>query len=832
VAKQGIKKIPWFGRIMKKFFLGLLSIGAVGLVLGIAGFFYIIHEYSHNLPDYHALAHYEPPISTRVHAGDGQLTEEFATEKRVFVPIDAVPKKVINAFLSAEDRNFYTHPGIDAYGILRAIATNLRYHGDRRPVGGSTITQQVAKNFLLGNEVSYTRKIREAIIAFRMEKTFSKDKILELYLNEIYLGKGRYGVAAAALGYFDKSLDDLTLEEIAYLATLPKAPNNYQIENHAEAAKYRRDWILSRMEEDGYIDEKDMLTAQKKPIVLHPQVALAGIDARYFNEDIRRFIINKYGENALYEGGLSVRSTLDPEYQKIAAESLRHGLISYDHRHGWRGAITTIKNVADWKKELADVKKPDGLKDWQLAVVLAISGNDAKIGLEDKTQGTLSSEGLRWTGAQKVSDKLKVGDVVAVSKDDKIKAYALQQIPKVQGAIIALDPHTGRVLAMQGGYDYGMSEFNRASQALRQPGSSFKPFVYLAALNNGFTPANLILDGPIAINQGPGLGMWRPENYTKEYYGLITLRSGLEMSRNLMTVRLADYIGMKNVADYAKRFGIYDNLPPYIALSLGSGETTLLRMVNGYGMIVNGGVPVTPTLIDRVQDRHGTTLYRHEPRSCTACGGRLAWKTQTVPAIADDRKPVADPRTLYQMVSILEGVVQRGTASGAFNGVGRPVAGKTGTTNDYKDAWFIGFTPDLVVGTYIGFDEPKTLGKSETGATAAAPIVREFFDNALKGVPAVPFRIPEGLRMVKLNPRSGQLADPTDPHAIWEAFLPGTEPGENDVVLDNEGLRSNVTVDPSVLYGSEGDNLNSNPNSDGAPMPIDADPTLGTGGLY
>lgn len=820
---------------MKKFFLGLLSIGAVGLFLGLAIIFYVIHEFSRDLPDYHALAHYEPPISTRVHASDGQLIEEFATEQRVFVPVDAMPKKVVHAFLSAEDRNFYTHPGIDAYGIARAIATNLRNPGDRRPVGGSTITQQVAKNFLLTNEVSYKRKIREAIIAFRMEKTFSKDHILELYLNQIYLGKGRYGVAAAALGYFNKSLDELNTAEIAYLATLPKAPNNYQIETHAEAAKYRRDWVLQRMEDDGYITDEEREEAQQEPITVASHVALAGVDARYFNEDVRRFIIDKYGEAALYKGGLSVRSTLDPEYQKHAAAALIKGLTQYDRRHGWRGAVKNLADVtsSNWQEKLKEVEPPAGIKDWTLAIVISASADKASIGLSNGKLDVLPASGISWTGAKAVSDKLKKGDVIMVDRDEKTKQFVLQQIPKVQGAIIVLDPHTGRVLAMQGGYDYAMSEFNRASQALRQPGSSFKPFVYLAGLNAGFTPASLILDGPISISQGPGLAMWRPENYTKEYYGLTTMRSGLEMSRNLMTVRLADYIGMKTVSDFAHRFGIYDNLPTYISYSLGSGETTLLRMVNGYGMIVNGGIPVTPTLIDRVQDRHGTTLFKHEPRQCAQCGGgRLAWKKQDVPMIEDTRQPVADPRTLYQMVSMLEGVVQRGTGAGAFKGVGRPFAGKTGTTNDYKDAWFIGFTPDLVIGAYIGFDEPKTLGKSETGATAAAPIVRNFVDTALKDVPPIPFRVPEGLRMMKIN-RGGQVADPTDPAALWEAFLPGTEPGEHDLVLDNQGLRnSSVSVDPSVLYGGNGDDgINSNPNSE-SPLPIDADPTLGTGGLY
>ncbi len=828
---------------MKKFLLGLLSVGAIGLFLGLAVVFYVVHEFSRDLPDYRVLAHYEPPISTRVHASDGQLTEEFATEQRVFVPVDAMPKKVKQAFLSAEDRNFYTHPGIDAFGIGRAILTNLRNHGDKRPVGASTITQQVAKNFLLTNEVSYKRKIREVIISFRMEKTFSKDKILELYLNQIYLGKGRYGVAAAALGYFNKSLDELDIGEIAYLATLPKAPNNYQLDVHPEAAKIRRDWVIGRMQEDGYITREERDAAQAEPITLHPHIALEGVDARYFNEDVRRFIIDKYGEAALYQGGLSVRSTLDPTYQKFAANALTKGLTAYDRRHGWRGAIKNLPDITveNWQEQLKTVTPPNGIKNWTMGVVISVSADKATVGLTTGKTDTLTASGMSWTGAKAVSEKLKKGDVILLDHNDKKSdsksEWVLQQIPKVQGAIVVLDPHTGRVLAMQGGYDYSMSEFNRASQALRQPGSSFKPFVYLAGLNAGFTPASLILDGPISLSQGPGLAMWHPGNYEKDFYGLTTMRRGLEHSRNLMTVRLADYIGMKTVSDFAHRFGIYDNLPTYISYSLGSGETTLLRMANGYGMIVNGGIPITPTLIDRVQDRHGVTLYRHDPRSCDNCGGRLPWKEQTVPMVDDKRQPIADPRTLYQMVSMLEGVVQRGTGQAAFKGVGRPFAGKTGTTNDFKDAWFVGFTPDLVIAANVGFDDPKTLGKGQTGAAVAAPIVRDFMDNALKNVPPIPFRVPEGLLMVKID-HGGKIADPTDPNSLWEAFLPGTEPGEHDLVLDNQGLRnSSVAVDPSVLYGGNGDEgLNSNPNSESAGgdqrLPVDADPTLGTGGLY
>lgn len=813
---------------MKRIILALLSMAGIGALMALAVVFYAIHVFSQDLPDYSKLATYEPPISTRIHAADGRLIEEFATEKRVFVPIEVIPKQVIHAFLSAEDRNFYHHPGIDIMGIARAVVTNLKNMGaGRRPVGGSTITQQVAKNFLLSNELSYKRKIREALISFRIEKTFSKDQILELYLNEIYLGKGRYGAAAAALGYFDKALDELTLAEAAYLAVLPKAPNNYQVENHAKQAKYRRDWILSRMHDDGYITEEQMEQAQAEPLEIHPQKTLENVDARYFDEDIRRDLINRYGENALYEGGLSVRSTLDPYLQQVAAASLRSGLVRYDRRHGYRGPVQHVDSTDQWPLKLSVIEKPKGSQNWQLAIVLETQPKQAIIGLKGGDKGTIPLSQLTWArkalprnavgGAiAKPGDAIKVGDVILVKRIKNTSTYSLQQIPKAQGGIIVMDPHTGRVLAMQGGFDYGFSEFNRASQAMRQPGSSFKPFVYLAALNSGFTPSNLVLDGPVEFSMGHGQGTWRPENYAHDYLGLIPLRRGLELSRNTMTVRLADHIGMKQVVDTAKKFHIFDNMPPYLAMALGSGDTTLMRMVTGYSMVVNGGKDITPTLIDRIQDRHGKTVYRHDTRECKDCGDRIAWKGQPVPVIPDNRTQVTDPRTAYQLVSMMEGVVQRGTAT-LLKDVGRPVGGKTGTTNDYKDAWFIGFTPDLVIGTYVGFDEPSSLGDKETGGRTATPIVRAFMKVALEGVPPTPFRIPEGVSLVKIDPYSGQRADPTDTKAIWEAFIPGTEPGDNMLMLDEQGL--------------SGETLFNDPSSPQMPPP-DAAPDVGTGGLY
>jgi penicillin-binding protein 1A len=818
---------------MKRIILALLSMMGIGVLAALAIIFYVIHTFSQDLPDYRQLAKYEPPISTRIHAADGQLVEEFATEKRVFVPIDSMPKRVVQAFLSAEDRNFYHHPGVDFIGIGRAIATNLQHAGQgRRLVGGSTITQQVAKNFLLGNEVSYKRKIREAIIAFRIEKTFTKNQILELYLNEIYLGKGRYGAAAAALGYFDKALDELTLAQLAYLAVLPKAPNNYQVEDHLNQAVARRNWILERMRDDGYISPEEMETAQKEPLVLHPQKIADNVDSHYFNEEIRRGLSARYGEKALYEGGLSVRATLNAEYQDLAAAALSAGIVRYDRRHGYRGPVSNIAPIDDtWQTKLAEVKKPAGMKrSWRTAVVLAVQAKQVDIGFDDGKKGFIALSEMTWARKAnkdakglgytmgplitKPSDVLKVGDVI-LAKPMKAAQYNLMQVPKVQGAIVVMDPHTGRVLAMQGGFDYSLSVFNRATQAQRQPGSSFKPFVYLTALNNGFTPSTMVLDGPVEYSMGAGQGTWRPQNYERNFLGMIPLRRGLELSLNTVTIRLADKAGIRNVAETARKFHVFDNMPPYLAMALGSGETTLMRMVTGYSMFVNGGKDISPTFIDRIQDRHGATIYRHDMRPCPECSDRVPWNNQPIPLIPDTREQVTDPRTAYQIVSILQGVTQRGTAKLTFKNFERPIAGKTGTTNDYKDAWFIGFTPDLVVGAYIGFDEPRSLGKGETGGIASAPIVRAFLKVALKGQPAIPFRIPENVSLVKINPQTAQPTDPSDPLAIWEAYLPGTEPGEGMVSLSDQSLQTQYA----------------DPNAVNVP-PADAAPDVGTGGLY
>lgn len=776
----------------------LLALGAVGAA------FLAYQYYSQGLPDYRQLAGYEPPVVTRVHAGDGRLLAEFAVEKRVFVPIEGVPKRVINAFLAAEDKTFYSHPGIDLPGIVKAALTNISQLGrDRRPIGASTITQQVAKNFLLSNEVSISRKVREVILAMRIEEAFTKDQILELYLNQIYLGYGSYGVAAAALNYFNKSLDELTIAEAAYLAALPKAPNNYHPIHRAAAAKARRDWVIDRMAEDGHITAEEAAAAKAEPLVVRERDATETVTADYFAEELRRALVARFGEDALYKGGLSVRSTVDPRLQEIADRALRAGLQAYDRRHGWRGPIARIELGDDWVAALQAVPPPPGLHDWRLAVVLEAGAGEARIGFADGTEGSLPLTEVKWARRQlenglgpavkAVSDALTPGDVVpveAVKTDPDGNeypdgTYALRQIPEVSGAIVALDPHTGRVLAMTGGWSYEISEFNRATQALRQPGSAFKPFVYLTALENGFTPSTIILDAPIVINQGPGLPLWKPENYTREFYGPSTMRLGIEKSRNLMTVRLAQAVGMDKIVETARRFGIAENMMPTLSMALGAGETTVLKLTAAYATIVNGGKKIEPTLIDRVQDRRGTTIYRHDTRPCEGCQN-VAWTGQGVPKIPDLREQVVDPASAYQMVSMLEGVVLRGTGA-AIAKVGKPLAGKTGTTNDSNDAWFVGFSPDLAVGVYFGFDTPKSLGQRETGASVAAPVFRDFMAEALADKPAVPFRVPPGIRLVRVDATTGQRASAASKNVILEAFKPGTEPSGHPVVIEGIG---------------------------------------------
>jgi penicillin-binding protein 1A len=816
--------------------MSLLVVAAAGVG---GGTLWVLHKFGRDLPDYRQLATYDPQVMTRVHAGDGRLLAEFAIEKRAFVPIEAMPKRIIDAFLSAEDKSFYLHSGIDFTGVARAVVTNLQNIATgRRLVGASTITQQVAKNFLLTNEVSFDRKIKEAILAIRIERAFTKDRILELYLNEIYLGYGSYGVAAAALNYFNKSLNELSVAEAAYLAALPKAPNNYNPVSKHAAAKGRRNWVIGRMLEDGRISPVDAQTASEQPLLVASREETEFVQADYFTEEVRRELVARFGEDQLYQGGLSVRTTLDPKLQGIARDVLRRGLEAYDRRHGYRGVVTTapagqrLDTPLDWRTFLGTISRPKGAGEKQLAVVIGI--DDAKgyasVGVEDGKLGIIPLEELTWARAaldehlkrgpqiKKPSDVLTAGDVVLVeparpdpkAKDKKPQGniYSLQQIPAINGGIIAMDPHTGRVLAMVGGYSFESSQFNRATQATRQPGSAFKPFVYLAGLDMGLTPSTRILDAPFVIDQGPGLPKWRPANYSNKFYGASTMRLGIEKSRNLMTVRLAQTIGMDRVAEYAERFGIVDGLPQTLAMSLGAGETTLVRLTTAYAMLVNGGKKITPTLIDRVQDRLGRSVYRHDGRACNDCRAD-AWHNQRVPEIPDNRPQITDPASAFQVVSMLRGVVERGTGR-RISEVDKPLAGKTGTTNQERDTWFIGFSPDLAVGVFVGFDNPAPLGRHETGSSVSAPVFRDFMKAALADQPAIPFRTPPGIRLVRVNLRTGLPISAGEGNVILEAFKEGTTPSADAGVIEGQGWTDGTT------YGSD----------------LSVAPSSGTGGLY
>ncbi len=749
-------------------------------------------ELSSQLPDFHQLAKYEPPVTTRLFAGDGRLLMEYAAEKRLFVPVEKIPERVKHAFISAEDKNFYHHAGIDYFGIARAVLGNLKNIGTgRRPSGASTITQQVAKNFLLSSELSYVRKIKEAILATRIEQTFSKNHILELYLNEIYLGNRSYGVASAALNYFGKSLDELSLEEAAYLAALPKGPNNYNPKTKYEAAVGRRNWVIDRMLEEGYVSQEEAEAAKDKPLKTIERRGEFIPDAEYFSEEVRRVVKDKFGDDALYEGGLNVRTTVDPRLQEIATRVFKKELDNYDQRHGYRGPLTQISLEGDYLSELKKTAKPKGAENsWSTAVVVKTGAQRAEIVLPDGTKGYIPLSVLSWarktlkdqgiSNPPSAVDKvLAVGDVILAEKlsSNELKrkkleegAYALRQVPDVEGGLIALDPHTGKVLAVVGGYSFARSQFDRATQARRQTGSSFKPIVYMAALENGYSPTDLILDAPFVLDQGPGLPKWKPVNYSKKFYGLMTLRQGVEKSKNLMTVRLAQDLGMETVAEYAKKMGVNDHLPHLLSMSLGAGDTRVIDMATAYAMMVNGGKKITPYFVERIQDRNGKTIYRQDQRSCENCNA-ASFETASLPVLEDGREQVLDPLSAYQMVSILEGVAVRGTGA-RLRQLNKHLAGKTGTTNKNYEAWFVGFSPDLVVATYMGFDEPRTLGRRETGAVAALPIFFDFMKEALAGQPDIPFRIPQGIKLVRVNYNTGKPATPMDSSVIVEALKP------------------------------------------------------------
>lgn len=804
-------------RLIARFFGFIFASAAMLFVVGISVAAIVAWKFEQGLPDYTQLKNYEPPVMTRVHAADGSVLAEYSHERRLYLPGSAIPPLLKDAFISAEDKNFYSHHGVDPEGILRALIVLVE--GGRHVQGASTITQQVAKNFFLTNERSIQRKIREALLSLRIEGTYSKQKILELYLNEIYLGLGNYGVAAAALNYFDKSVYELTIAEAAYLAALPKAPNNYNPFTKRERAISRRNWVIDRMVENGYVTRQAGENAKAQPLDVTPRVLSPNTYAAgYFAEEVRRELLDRYGEKKLYEGGLSVRTTLDPKMQLMARRALVDGLVRYDEAHGFRGPLRHIEIGQDWGLALAKVPALNDVAPWRLAVILDSSDKQLHIGLQpkrdpsgavgtDRETGYLAPIGLKWTHRRNGPPALQVGDVIYVEPlEDKPGQYRLRQIPKVGGAIVVMDPFTGRVLAMVGGFSYDQSEFNRATQAWRQPGSSFKPFVYAAAIDNGYTPSTTVLDEPIAIDQGPGLGVWRPENFEHKSSGAHTLRYGLEHSINQMTVRLARDIGMPLIAEYAKKFGVYDDLPLYLSMSIGSGETTLMRMTTAYSMLADGGKRITATLIDRIQDRWGHTIYRHDKRICEGCDA-VKWDNQPEPTLVDKREQVIDPLTAYQITSLMEGVIQYGTGQ-AIRAVGKHLAGKTGTTNDAKDLWFMGYSPDLTVGVFMGYDRPRSLGRAAQAALYTAPMFRDFMKMALKDKPDIPFRVPPGIKLISVDPKTGLRA--TGHGTILEAFKPGTQP-------------------PDSVYAGVGDQaprvLMVNPDADRAAG-------TGTGGLY
>jgi penicillin-binding protein 1A len=764
-------------------------------------------EITRDLPDYEVLAKYSPPVTTRVHADDGSLIAEYAHERRLYLPIQAIPDRVKAAFLSAEDKNFYQHNGVDFQGLIRAVVLNIQNMGSgRRPMGASTITQQVAKNFLLTADQTIDRKVKEAILAFRIEQAYSKDRILELYLNEIFFGLNSYGLASASLTYFDKPVTELSIAEAAYLASLPKGPSNYHPFRHPDAALERRNWVIDRMVENGYVTKDDGEKAKKTPLGVSTKKNNDYLFAsEYFASEVRRQLTDKYGEKALFEGGLSVRTSLDPRLQRFARKALQDGLIQYDEIRGFHGPVAQIDMGSDWGVPLSKVQPFRDVPEWKLAVVLATDDKGVDVGIRPEVDvagkinsarvtGRVDAKDMKWAyrdakGQRKTAKDptgvLNTGDVVYVQAlDDQPGAYRLRQPPKVQGGFIAMDPQSGRVLAMVGGFSYSQSEFNRATQAMRQPGSSFKPFVYSAALDNGYTPASVVLDAPIEIISGGQV--WRPSNYDGETpAGPATLRYGIEHSRNLMTVRLANDMGMNLVAQYAERFGIYDHMQPVLAMALGSGETTVLRMVSAYAVIANGGKQIKPTLIDRIQDRNGKTIFKHEQRICQQCVS-TDWTGQDEPEVVDNREQVLDPMTAYQITSMMQGVIQHGTAYGKIK-LDTDVAGKTGTTNDEKDTWFVGFTPSLVAGLYIGYDDPATLGRGMTGGSLAAPIFNEFMQAVTKGEKPEKFIMPEGMQLIAVNRKTGMAAAKGDPNTIMEAFKPGTGPADVFSVIGADG---------------------------------------------
>jgi len=736
--------------------------------------------YSSNIPDYKFLKNYKPPVSSKVYSGNGELVADFSKEKRMFVPFNSIPKNVINSFLSAEDKNFFSHPGVDAKGVLRAIINNIsNLISSKRLEGASTITQQVAKNFLLTNEVSLNRKIKEAILAFRIERALTKERILELYLNQIYLGSGSYGVAAASLQYFDKSIKDLDYAEAALLAALPKAPSRYNPYRNIELAKFRRDLVLKNLFDNKYIDLQLYQKLQNQKIKLNKNKKIFLEDAQYYIEDVRKDIINTFSYDKVYKQGFNINTPINLELQKIATQTLRNGLIAYDKRKGWRGALQNKKYTKIWNKNLDKFKLEKSIN-WKLAIVKKIKKFSTEIETEDNLIGQINFKDISWT--KKEFKKLfKKGDIIYVKKI-KDNNYSLKQLPKINGGMVVMDPYTGRVLALSGGFSFKKSEFNRATQALRQPGSAFKPFVYALALENKYTPTSLILDAPIVLEQGEDLKMWKPENYGKKFYGPSTLRVGLEKSRNLMTVRIAQDLGLNKIINFSKNLGIYDDPEELLSISLGSAETTLIKLTSAYSVFVNGGKLVKPILIDRIQDSEGKTIFNNDKRKCVNCD-QISYLGKDYPSIKSNYQQIFSPQTAYQMTSILEGVVQRGTGK-KLKDLNLNIAGKTGTTNKNTDTWFIGFTSNLLVGVYVGSDNPTPLGRYETGSKTALPVFKEFIKKTVKKSDARPFKAAKRIIMMVVDPVTGQKAKFSSKNTIIEVY-------KEKNVIDGNVLYSN-----------------------------------------
>ena len=749
-------------RYFKNIFLAIISFLLLISVLVLG----ILWNFSNNIPDYKFLKNYKPPVSSKVYSGEGNLVADFSKEKRIFIPYDSIPKNVINAFLSAEDKNFFSHPGVDAKGVMRAVINNVKnIMTSKRLEGASTITQQVAKNFLLTNEVSLNRKIKEAILAFRIERALTKERILELYLNQIYLGSGAYGVAAASLEYFDKSIKELTYEEAALLAALPKAPSRYNPYRDIKLAKFRRDLVLKNLLDNNFINTIEYEALKKKNIKLKKTKKVFLEDAQYYIEDVRKNIIERLSYEKVYKQGFNINTPINLDLQKIATDSLRNGLIEYDKRKGWHGVLKNKKYNSNWSENLDEYELENSIN-WNLAIIKKVDKFLTEIEIKDKSSGVIDYSDISWT-KKEFDELVKPGDIVYVEKIKENK-YSLKQLPKINGGIVVMDPYSGRVLALSGGFSFKNSEFNRASQALRQPGSAFKPFVYALALENNFTPSSLILDAPLVLDQGSDLKMWKPENYGKKFYGPSTLRTGLEKSRNLMTVRIAKNLGIEKLVNFSKELGIYENPDELLSISLGSTETTLLKLTSAYSIFVNGGKLIRPILIDRIQDSEGNTIVNNDKRSCVNCD-QISFLSNKYPKVKDEYKKVISEQTAYQITSLLEGVIKRGTGK-KLRKLELNLAGKTGTTNENTDAWFIGFTSNFVIGVYVGMDDPSPLGKFETGSKTALPIFENFVMKAVKKSDARPFKVPNGITMMVIDPITGDKAKFSSKNTIVEAY--------------------------------------------------------------